>query len=60
LKIDQVGTWRGECAELCGAGHSTMQIIVQAMDRTDYDQWVQTQLAKTHASPAPSASPSPS
>src|SRR5258706_1319118 len=60
LKIDQPGTWRGECAELCGAGHSTMQIIVQAMDRSDYDQWVQTQLAKTHASPTPTASPSPS
>jgi cytochrome c oxidase subunit 2 len=60
LKIDRVGTWRGECAELCGAGHSTMQIIVQAMDQTNYDEWVQTQLAKTHASPAPSPSPSPS
>ena len=60
LKIDRVGTWRGECAELCGAGHSTMQIIVQAMDRTDYDQWVLTQLAKSHASPSPSASPSQS
>jgi heme/copper-type cytochrome/quinol oxidase subunit 2 len=35
-----------------------MQIIVQAMDQTDYDQWVQTQLAKTHASPSPSPSPS--
>jgi len=59
LKINQTGKWRGECAELCGAGHSTMQIIVQAMDQTDYDQWVQTQLAKTHASPSPSQSPSP-
>jgi cytochrome c oxidase subunit 2 len=43
LKIDKVGTWRGECAELCGAGHSTMQIIVQSMDMADYNQWVQTQ-----------------
>ena len=60
LKINQTGKWRGECAELCGAGHSTMQIIVQAMDQSDYDQWVQTQLAKTHASPSPSQSPSPS
>ena len=59
LKINQTGKWRGECAELCGAGHSTMQIIVQAMDQTDYDQWAQTQLAKTHASPSPSQSPSP-
>jgi cytochrome c oxidase subunit II len=60
LKINQVGQWRGECAELCGAGHSTMQIIVKALDQTDYDQWVQTQLAKAHATPSPSPSPSPS
>jgi cytochrome c oxidase subunit 2 len=60
LKINQVGKWRGECAELCGAGHSTMQIIVQAMDQTDYDQWVQTKLAAQHPSPSPSASASPS
>ncbi|HEV2026939.1 MAG TPA: cytochrome c oxidase subunit II [Candidatus Dormibacteraeota bacterium] len=60
LKITQTGTWRGECAELCGAGHSTMQIIVQAMDQADYDQWVLTQLKAQHASPAPSPSHSPS
>ena len=45
LKIDQVGTWRGECAELCGAGHASMQIIVQAMDKSDYDAWVAKQKA---------------
>jgi len=49
LKIDQVGTWRGECAELCGAGHSTMQIIVQAMDQADYDIWVRVQKSGQHA-----------
>lgn len=59
LKISQPGSWRGECAELCGAGHSTMQIIVKAMDQTDYDQWVQTQQAAMNASPSPSSSPSP-
>jgi cytochrome c oxidase subunit 2 len=59
LKINHAGTWRGECAELCGAGHSTMQIIVQAMDQTDYDLWVRTQLAAMNASPSPSANPSP-
>jgi cytochrome c oxidase subunit II len=49
LKIDTVGTWRGECAELCGVGHSTMQIILQSMDETDYNAWVQQQLAKQKA-----------
>jgi cytochrome c oxidase subunit II len=63
LKINQVGSWRGECAELCGVGHSNMQIIVQAMSKSDYDQWVQKQLAAQKASPSASpatASPSAS
>jgi cytochrome c oxidase subunit 2 len=62
LQIDQVGQWRGECAELCGVGHSTMQIIVQAMDQPQYDQWVQTQMAaaaQAAASPSPAAAASP-
>jgi cytochrome c oxidase subunit II len=55
LKIDQVGKWRGECAELCGTGHASMQIIVQAMDQADYDAW----MAKQKSAASPSASPSP-
>jgi cytochrome c oxidase subunit 2 len=54
LKIDQVGKWRGECAELCGAGHASMQIVVQSMDLADYDAWVAKQKA---AAASPSASP---
>ena len=49
LKIDRVGVWRGECAELCGVGHSTMQIIVQSMTPSDFDAWVQQQVAAQHA-----------
>jgi cytochrome c oxidase subunit 2 len=59
LKIDRVGTWHGECAELCGAGHSTMQIIVQSMEQSDYDAWVQKQVAAQHANPSASASAGP-
>ncbi len=58
LKIDQVGKWRGECAELCGAGHATMQIIVQSMYGYDFDTWMAQEKAKAAASPP--ASPSPS
>jgi len=54
LKIEKTGKWRGECAELCGAGHYSMQIIVQAMDRSDFDAWMATQ-KKATASPSPSA-----
>ena len=55
LKIDQVGKWRGECAELCGVGHATMQIIVQSMDQPDWENWV-TQQKQAAASPSPSPS----
>ena len=57
LKIDQVGTWRGECAELCGVGHSTMQIIVQSMDQSDFNRWMDQQKAAASPSASPSASP---
>ena len=59
LKIDKTGRWRGECAELCGSGHASMQIIVQAMDQSDYDTWVSKQKSTSPAA-SPSASPSPS
>jgi cytochrome c oxidase subunit 2 len=55
LKIDQVGTWHGECAELCGVGHATMQINVQAMDQADFTNWMSQQKA---AAGSPSPSPS--
>src|SRR5206468_6416660 len=58
LKIDRPGKWKGECAELCGTGHASMQIVVQAMDQYDFDAWMAQQ--KAAVSPAASASPSSS
>ncbi len=63
FKIDQPGLFRGECAELCGAGHYTMQILVKAVSQSDFDAWMAQQLAQQNQptpSPSPSASPSPS
>jgi cytochrome c oxidase subunit 2 len=48
----------GECAELCGAGHSTMQIDVLAVSQVQFDQWVAKE--KVSANPSPSVSPKPS
>lgn len=59
LKINQPGKWKGECAELCGTGHASMQIVVQAMDQADFDAWMAKQKAAAKPSASPSASPSP-
>jgi cytochrome c oxidase subunit 2 len=38
--VEEVGAYRGQCAEFCGVFHSRMPFSVLAMDRTDYDAWV--------------------
>ena len=59
FKIDHPGTFRGECAELCGAGHYTMQIRVKAVSVDEFNAWLEQQQAQAQASPSPNASPSP-
>ena len=39
-RINEVGTYRGQCAELCGKDHAFMPIVVKAVTQEDYDVWV--------------------
>ncbi|MGR8933674.1 MAG: cytochrome c oxidase subunit II [Gammaproteobacteria bacterium] len=41
--VEKPGTFRGQCAELCGKDHGFMPIVVIAMDQPDYDQWLADQ-----------------
>lgn len=45
--IEKPGTYRGQCAELCGKDHGFMPIVVIAMEEDDYNAWVDSQ--KTNA-----------
>jgi cytochrome c oxidase subunit 2 len=57
---DQAGqTFRGQCAELCGAGHSIMLFDVHAMTAADFDAWLANKIAEAAATPTPAASGSP-
>lgn len=38
--IDKPGLYRGQCAELCGAKHGYMPIVVEAKSEEDYRAWV--------------------
>jgi cytochrome c oxidase subunit 2 len=44
-KIDEPGTYRGQCAELCGKDHGFMPIVVNAVSEEEYAAWVTAQLA---------------
>lgn len=41
--IDEPGTYRGQCAELCGVGHGYMPIVVRAVSQEEFDLWVSGQ-----------------
>ena len=38
--IEQPGTYRGQCAELCGQDHGFMPIVVEAKPKAEFDQWL--------------------
>jgi cytochrome c oxidase subunit 2 len=40
-KVSEPGIYRGQCAELCGANHGFMPIVVEAKSEQDYLAWVQ-------------------
>ena len=46
VKIEKPGTYRGQCAQICGKGHGFMPIVVEAVSEEKYKQWVAAQKAK--------------
>jgi cytochrome c oxidase subunit 2 len=39
-RIDEPGTYRGQCAELCGKDHGFMPVVVQALEEDVFDAWL--------------------
>ncbi len=46
------GTYRGQCAELCGADHGFMPIVVDAMPEAEFAAWLAEQESATATSVA--------
>jgi cytochrome c oxidase subunit 2 len=63
FKVEKVGTYYGQCRELCGIDHAFMPIEVRVVTQPEFDAWV----ASKHGTPAgaaptaaaPTTSPAP-
>jgi cytochrome c oxidase subunit 2 len=55
IRTDRAGTWRGQCAEFCGAQHALMAFHVVAEPAADFEAWLARQ-ARDAAPAADSAS----
>ena len=57
FRPEQTGTFRGQCAELCGKDHGYMPIVVEVVEPDAYQAWVETrndsgaQVAQTETRP---------
>jgi cytochrome c oxidase subunit 2 len=54
--VDEPGTYRGQCAELCGAFHGSMVFEVHALPKGDFDAWLTAAVEKASATPTPAPS----
>lgn len=39
-RIDKPGTYRGQCAELCGKDHGFMPVVVVAKSAEEFEKWI--------------------
>jgi cytochrome c oxidase subunit 2 len=62
FKVDRVGTFYGQCRELCGVDHAFMPIEVKVVTQPEFDAWVASKHGTAAATPtaaAAAAAPAP-
>ena len=47
FKAEETGTFRGQCAELCGMDHGYMPIVVEVLQPAEFDEWLESQKPNT-------------
>jgi cytochrome c oxidase subunit 2 len=57
FKTDRVGTYYGQCSQLCGTDHSYMPIEVKVVSQADFDAWVASKAPQAAAPASNSTAP---
>ena len=51
-KVNETGTYRGQCTELCGRDHGYMPIVVKVVEKAEFNQWLTSQESEDNATVA--------
>ncbi len=51
-RINELGIYRGQCAELCGKDHGFMPVVVKAVSESEFNQWITDKKAEKAAAEA--------
>jgi cytochrome c oxidase subunit II len=52
FEAEEIGVYRGQCAELCGRDHGFMPVVVNVVSQEQYDAWVAGQMGAAEAAEA--------
>ena len=55
FKAEKVGTYYGQCSELCGVDHAFMPIEIKVVTQAEFDAWVKSKTAPPAAAPVADA-----
>lgn len=56
FQAEEVGTYRGQCAELCGRDHGFMPVVVEVVSADEYSAWLAGQSPDTAVADVPAGS----
>jgi cytochrome c oxidase subunit 2 len=61
FNAEQVGTYYGQCDQLCGVNHAFMPIEIKVVSQADFNAWVASKAPPATVAPTtPTAAPAPS
>jgi len=49
-KVNETGTYRGQCTELCGRDHGFMPVVVEVVEKSEFNQWLASQVESKESS----------
>lgn len=52
VNIEKPGIYYGQCSEICGTGHAYMPIMVRAVTKAEFAQWIEQAKQEYGAAPA--------
>ena len=55
FKAEKIGTYYGQCSELCGVGHGFMPIVIDVVSKEDFTKWSEKKRQEAGILSAPKA-----
>jgi cytochrome c oxidase subunit 2 len=57
LNADRPGSYSGQCAEFCGLQHGDMRMVMVAQEESEFEEWIQGELADEAGADGSDAAP---